>query len=59
MLTRLNKLLEDEGLTEECDECRYLSVWTDRHPYGSTSAGESMTECICGDDKNCPRLEDQ
>jgi hypothetical protein len=54
----LDDLLEREGFSEECDDCCYYSEHTENHPYGMGSASETLGECDCPKDTNCPRLAD-
>lgn len=52
----IDELLDAEGYNEICDKCEFLSVSTQSHPYGSTTATETLAECLCNDDTKCPRL---
>lgn len=55
-MNAIDDLLDNEGFTEACDGCKFLSMQTQSHPYGSTTASETLAECLCDDDSKCPRL---
>jgi hypothetical protein len=42
----------------ECDsDCPHLFTWTEDHPYGSTTAYETLSECTCEEDGHCPVVQ--
>lgn len=53
---QLETLIEKKGFDHICDECTYYKTWTESHPYGSTTATETLEDCDCANDSDCPRL---
>lgn len=41
----------------DCDDCKYSECYTQHHPYGSTTAAETLCECRVEDYKDCPVVE--
>ena len=40
----------------ECEECPHFACQRQHHPYGSTTAAETLCECTVGDAKDCPHV---
>jgi len=53
----IDELLETEGYDEVCSECLHYREWTESHPYGMTTASETLAECTAPSDGECPRLQ--
>ena len=48
--------LNDIDIDEKCLECEYYNKWDKPHPYGSTIAYESLCECTCQKESDCPKI---
>ena len=55
---RIDELIHRYGMAGACDSCQYRYEWTEAHPYGDTSAQETLADCSCKSDDECPRLDD-
>lgn len=55
----IEKLLDDNGFNEVCADCEYYSETYQSHPYGMGTATETLGECACNFDEDCPRLNDE
>ena len=53
---KIEQLLDEEGFNEVCTDCEYYHETSQAHPYGSTTAWETLGECACNFDEDCPRL---
>ena len=50
----LHRAWEDGTL---CGECQHYHKWEEHHPYGSTTAAETLSECRVDAPANCPWVE--
>lgn len=52
---QFQEALEDD---ENCPEdCSFLQITKQSHPYGETSVTETLCECICEIASECPRVK--
>lgn len=40
-----------------CNECEYYRTWEEGHPYGMTTAYETLSECIQDEPLFCPGMK--
>lgn len=52
------KWLHNNGTNEDCEECCNYNVYTQWHPYGSTYIPETLYECHCINESDCPRYKE-
>jgi len=55
----VDALLDAEGFDETCHCCKFYDAWQEPHPYGEGTAYESLAECSCTHDEQCPRFNEQ
>lgn len=55
---KIGELLDKYGFNSVCENCSFYHEWEEIHPYGATTANETLAECTAPDDSKCPRLKE-